>query len=347
MLRSTPKTQPKSLDMLLADSLRAFFMHFRVLLLLSVFLSCLSGLARWGAGYLILEGARRTELHEEGVPAWEQGGAGALLQYLQEQKAASAVVREAMIDRFLRRSIEAGDMKSILLMLGLQLTVLGILSILLLFVFLFGIFASLSAQKRERLMFREGMRLSGHALSRSSLLCLWIFLRTFAWVPVLGIIFFVLLGPRYVLAFPILLREGRSIRESAHESLRRTKGYYWTILRDLVAIFLMVLFVAVFCTIVVAQLIVWTLHGLPLFLQFLRIASFDAFLLSSVLGLPVGIFLGSILQYLFLALLPIFLTQLYFTITLNPRVSSTAVSYKPGQASKAEEERGWGMRMRM
>lgn len=55
-------------------------------------------------------------------------------------------------------------------------------------------------------------------------LWIWIFIRTFVWIPVLGIILGIILGPRFIIA-PLHLLEGKkSIFDSASMSYEETKG---------------------------------------------------------------------------------------------------------------------------
>ncbi|MEI8230893.1 MAG: hypothetical protein WCG83_07215 [Candidatus Peregrinibacteria bacterium] len=62
---------------------------------------------------------------------------------------------------------------------------------------------------------------------------LWITLRSFIWIPILGWVAAVYLGPRLCLAPVILLSEGKGIRESARESMRRTEGKWGTVVSGL------------------------------------------------------------------------------------------------------------------
>jgi len=55
---------------------------------------------------------------------------------------------------------------------------------------------------------------------------IWMFLRSFAWIPIAGPILAIVLGPRFILAPVILIREKKSVFESASLSYARTKGYW-------------------------------------------------------------------------------------------------------------------------
>ncbi|HLD64296.1 MAG TPA: hypothetical protein VI913_05370 [Candidatus Peribacteraceae bacterium] len=58
---------------------------------------------------------------------------------------------------------------------------------------------------------------------------LWIVIRTFSWLPFIGPLFALLLGPRFVLAPVILLQEKKGIMASARLSYERTRGHWWSI----------------------------------------------------------------------------------------------------------------------
>jgi len=57
-------------------------------------------------------------------------------------------------------------------------------------------------------------------------LWIWIVLRTFIWIPILGFVFAIILGPRFVAAPLILVRDGKGIMEAATESYTRTASYW-------------------------------------------------------------------------------------------------------------------------
>jgi hypothetical protein len=57
-------------------------------------------------------------------------------------------------------------------------------------------------------------------------LWIWIFLRSFAWVPLIGIVTAIILGPRFALAPVILIQEKKTAMQSASESYARTTGYW-------------------------------------------------------------------------------------------------------------------------
>ncbi|MDO8469264.1 MAG: hypothetical protein Q7S29_05930 [Candidatus Peribacter sp.] len=58
------------------------------------------------------------------------------------------------------------------------------------------------------------------------LLSLWIMIRSFIWIPILGIILAIVLGPRFVCAPVLLVRDHKGILESASLSYAKTSGYW-------------------------------------------------------------------------------------------------------------------------
>lgn len=58
------------------------------------------------------------------------------------------------------------------------------------------------------------------------LLSLWIMIRSFIWIPVIGIITAIILGPRFVLAPVLLAQEHKGVLESASLSFTKTQGYW-------------------------------------------------------------------------------------------------------------------------
>ncbi len=61
-------------------------------------------------------------------------------------------------------------------------------------------------------------------------LWIWMFLRSFAWVPLIGIVFAIVLGPRFILAPIVLLEQGKGVMESASMSYGGTKGKWGAII---------------------------------------------------------------------------------------------------------------------
>ena len=63
---------------------------------------------------------------------------------------------------------------------------------------------------------------------------IWIGLRSFIWIPFLGIIPAIILGPRFALAPVILVKEKKGVMESVSESYSRTKGYWGKIVGNMI-----------------------------------------------------------------------------------------------------------------
>ncbi len=72
------------------------------------------------------------------------------------------------------------------------------------------------------------------------LLGIWVFLRSFLWVPIVNIFTFIYYAPRFAFSGVIFVAEKRGIRESARESLVRTKGKWLKIVLNFVGFFLIV-----------------------------------------------------------------------------------------------------------
>ncbi|MDD4319068.1 MAG: hypothetical protein PHW10_01960 [Candidatus Peribacteraceae bacterium] len=92
----------------------------------------------------------------------------------------------------------------------------------------------------------EGKK-AGDALSRLTGLLLplvglglWLIVRTFVWIPVLGIVLAIILGPRFLLAPLLLVKEGKGVFASMRESYARTQGYWGKIFGNLFVISLLV-----------------------------------------------------------------------------------------------------------
>ena len=58
---------------------------------------------------------------------------------------------------------------------------------------------------------------------------IWMFLRSFVWIPLVGPFIGLVIGPRLMLAPVVYLREGTGIVESVRISNERSRGYWWKI----------------------------------------------------------------------------------------------------------------------
>jgi len=131
-------------------------------------------------------------------------------------------------------------------------------------------------------------------------LSIWIGVRSFVWVPFIGVVFGIMLMPRFVPAPVLLLRDGKSIFESASMSYARTSGYWGKILGNTI--------VAMLCGFVVFVAISMVL----------RVVSPVSLLLTGVIG--------SIASQLLFAYFSVFTVTLAATVLENPLVPAAAAN---------------------
>jgi hypothetical protein len=116
----------------------------------------------------------------------------------------------------------------------------------------------------------------------------WSFLRSFAWIPIIGIIPAIILGPRFALAPVILATEKKGVIESVRLSYDRTKGYWGKIVGNAIV------------------------AGLCVFLAMIVID-----IVASILGtiIPVvGLWIVPVGKYITMAFMIVFMTKLSMTI---------------------------------
>jgi hypothetical protein len=78
--------------------------------------------------------------------------------------------------------------------------------------------------------------LAGANIIKVFLLSLWIMIRTFVWIPIVGIVTGIILGPRFIAA-PINLLEGKKgVMESASMSYSQTTGFWGKIFGNMIAV---------------------------------------------------------------------------------------------------------------
>jgi|AP95_1055475.scaffolds.fasta_scaffold13903_3 hypothetical protein len=82
----------------------------------------------------------------------------------------------------------------------------------------------------------------------------WSFLRSFAWIPVIGILIAVIIGPRLTLSSVILVKEKKGVMESVKESYIRTRGYWGKIVSNGFVATLLVMIVMLILTLGVGLL---------------------------------------------------------------------------------------------
>lgn len=71
-------------------------------------------------------------------------------------------------------------------------------------------------------------------------LSLWLVVRSFVWIPIIGIVFAIVLGPRFALAPLILVKEKKGVFESTRESYLRTNGYWGKIFGNVLVVAIVV-----------------------------------------------------------------------------------------------------------
>jgi len=123
-------------------------------------------------------------------------------------------------------------------------------------------------------------------------LWIWMFLRSFVWIPLLGFVIAIFIGPRLALAPVILLRENKGVLESTRQSYTMSRGYWGKITGNLL----------------VMALCVWVVMMIAL----VAAGAITAFV--PVLGMTIM----SVLQYVSMAYGTIFTVRLSDTILQNP-----------------------------
>jgi hypothetical protein len=139
-------------------------------------------------------------------------------------------------------------------------------------------------------------------------LWIWIFLRSFAWIPVLGLIPAIILGPRFALSPVIMLKEKSGITESVRRSYSRTKGYWGKIFGNI--------FVAGVC---------------------MALAGIVAGIITGIIGviIPfVGMWLQVVAKEVLSAFMTIFIVQLALTVMANPMGMAAAAPVKASMPAK-------------
>jgi hypothetical protein len=130
-------------------------------------------------------------------------------------------------------------------------------------------------------------------------LSIWVILRSFIWIPIIGIIPAVILLPRFVAAIVYLVRDGKGVLESARLSYGATAGYWGKIWSDWIVLGILLLVVAMVVNIVIG-IVAALSHSL------------------------VGIWGTSVVQQLLSAFAILFSVKLALTIMENPRTTAVA-----------------------
>ena len=122
-------------------------------------------------------------------------------------------------------------------------------------------------------------------------LWIWLALRTFIWIPVIGIIVAIILGPRFLLSPLYLLEHNKGAMEAARMSYAKTKGYWGKIFGNALVFGI----VTMVCAAVISKILV------------------------GILGLMAGGFLAAMITQFAGALLVVFSMQLARTVMENSR----------------------------
>ncbi len=78
-------------------------------------------------------------------------------------------------------------------------------------------------------------------------LWIWTALRSFIWIPVIGFIFAIILGPRFIASPLLLIRDSKGVMDAASESYKRTNGFWGKIFGNM--------FVVAFATAIIGMII--------------------------------------------------------------------------------------------
>lgn len=121
---------------------------------------------------------------------------------------------------------------------------------------------------------------------------IWTFIRSFAWIPIIGIVFGLYFGPRLIMSPVILVKEKLGVMGSTKASIERSKGYWGKIFGNLFMVGL-------------AMWVVMFVVSVPLGMM-----AHTASLLMSV---------SMVVSYFITAYIMFFIVKLTDTITLNPK----------------------------
>jgi magnesium-transporting ATPase (P-type) len=142
----------------------------------------------------------------------------------------------------------------------------------------------------EKATFQEALVGASRLIIPLFLLSLWIFVRTFMWIPFIGIITGIILGPRFALSPVLLVRDHKGVFESATMSYEKTNGFWGKIFGNMIVAGIVVF---------VAQMVLGFLIG--------------------ILGMRIAGFLLPVVQMLVTAFITIFAVKLALTIEQNPQ----------------------------
>lgn len=233
----TPSTQqasgPAPLGRLLSESFAYYKAHWQSLAVGAVIFGVVTGLVGASvathAGTAVMQGMDQmgidTDRMQQLADRMEQGDEAAMDE-LEEMLAGQF---EGMSDEQIANRM-AGPMRG---MVGKVAPAFGAAALI-------GWIISMLAYAYYALVAVEGKDVNG-TFSRATRvmlplfgLSLWTMLRTFIWIPVLGLIPAIILGPRFVAGPLLFLTEGKGVTASVSESYRRTRGYWGKIVGNVI-----------------------------------------------------------------------------------------------------------------
>lgn len=125
---------------------------------------------------------------------------------------------------------------------------------------------------------------------------IWSFLRSFAWIPLIGIIPAIIIGPRLMMGSVILAKERTGVFESVRLSYQRSAGYWGKIVGNCIVVGLLMMIVMMLVSVSV----------------------------NATIGMQstAAAFISGVVQYLFMAFGAVFYVYLSETVMANPLATS-------------------------
>lgn len=285
-------SSPKLLGQLLSETFEFCKAHWQSLLtgvvIFGVVLGVVSSLLGAKVAYEVREGVNdmgiNTERMEELSGRVEAGDEAAMaeLQALLEAEFGGLSDEEAAQKMY---GPMVGMMKGMLPAIGLSMIVMLIISFF--------------AHAYYVLVAVEGKDVNG-TMSRATNvmlplvgLSIWTFLRTFIWIPIIGFIPAIILGPRFIAAPVIFLTERKGVMASVSDSYKRTRGYWAKIVGNAIVMAIILIIASIVLQMVLGVL----LTSIPMALMVVM----------------------QIMQQLFMAIMTVFIIKLSQTVLQNPR----------------------------
>ncbi|MDD5469347.1 MAG: hypothetical protein PHO92_00905 [Candidatus Peribacteraceae bacterium] len=275
------------LGILLSDSWSSFRRVFATVFIGAVIFGLILGVGQSLVGQRVAQQADST-----------LGGLGIDMQQIQDLQQRMQAGDEAAFDEFAVAMQQFGGSEeqqemltgAIFSMYKKILPMMGVSMLLMWVICLIASAYFLLIALNEKATFQEALGRVPSLIIPLLLLSLWIFMRTFVWIPFIGIITGIILGPRFVLSPVLLVRDHKGVLESAKLSYAKTGGFWGKIFGNMI----------VACAL---GLIAQVLLGFILALLGMRIAS---------LLLPVA-------QMLITAFITIFVVKLALTVEQHPQ----------------------------